>query len=75
MQTNREDMYMRDNHLSTPSNKYNRYQCNQEDMDNSEMSVDFSDSNLPKGRNLTSQLQTANEDYTQRATNFNMKLL
>lgn len=75
MQNKREDLYMCDDHVTTPSSKYNRYYSNQEDMDNSEMSVDLSDSNLPKARNLTSQLKTANELYSGMTTNFNIKLL
>lgn len=74
MQTNGEDLYMLDEHVSTPSRQYKTYGSIQEDQDNSEMSIDFSDSNLPKARNLTSQLQNVSESLTGMTTNFNIKI-
>lgn len=75
MQTNRGNLLMQDECVYTPIRRQKGYQCLREDTESSGMSVDCYGSDLPKPRNLTSQLQTANVDLDAVSVGFNIKLL
>lgn len=75
MQANRGDLLMQDECVFTPIRRQKGYQCLREGSESPGMSVDRCGSDLPKPRNLTSQLQTVNVDIDAVSVGFSIKLL
>jgi hypothetical protein len=72
MQTNREDSMMHDDDDSNSFSRQKCYYSHQNQLQSQEMAMNFYNSDLPKGRILTSQLQTGNFDMSGIAKNLNL---
>lgn len=72
MQTNREDSMMHDEDDRHSFYPQKCYYSNQEGMQSQDMASDLFNSDQPKGRYLTSQLQTGNFDMSGIAKNLNL---